>query len=405
MDNKWVRGAIPALFLHCSIGSVYAWSLFVNPISDYIGKSHTSVQFAFSLAIFFLGMSAAFFGGMVEKNVKRSSLISVCCFCGGLLLAAFAMKAKSLPLLYLGYGCLMGIGLGIGYLTPVKTLMMWFPDRKGLATGIAIMGFGLASTLAGPMINYLTSHFSLERTFITMAFVYFVPMVLAHILIKKPYDDHAAEETKMNVKEILSNKSVIFIWLMFYLNINCGLALISTAAPLMTEQGWTTGAAAVVVSIIGIFNACGRIGFATASDFAKDRIIIYRIIFILAIMGNLVGIIFGAKMGIAGIFAATLFIVAIDYGAGFSSLPALLSDRFEMNIISRVHGLVLSAWGIAGLTGNLMASFVHDAVGNYTTVMYVLVALYALAFFFSTRVAAAPRKGERKVEGRVSLNM
>lgn len=398
MNNKWIRGAIPALLLHCSIGSVYAWSLFVNPISDYIGRSHTSVQFAFSLAIFFLGMSAAFFGGMVEKNVKRSSLISVCCFCGGLILAAFAMKVKSLPLLYLGYGCLMGVGLGIGYLTPVKTLMMWFADRKGLATGIAIMGFGLAATIASPMIEYLTSHFSLERTFITMACIYFIPMVLAHILIKKPYDDHDAENTKFDVKATLTNKSVIFIWLMFWLNIHCGLALISTAAPLMIEQGWTAAAAAVVVSVMGIFNACGRIGFATASDFAKDRIIIYRIIFILAIIGNLIGIIFGIKMGILGIFALTIFIVAIDYGAGFSSLPALLSDRFEMNVISRVHGLILSAWGIAGLTGNLMASLIHDAVGNYTTVMYVLVALYALAFFFSTRVAAAPRKVEKKVD-------
>jgi len=398
MNNKWIRGAIPALLLHCSIGSVYAWSLFVNPISDYIGRSHTSVQFAFSLAIFFLGMSAAFFGGMVEKNVKRSSLISVCCFCGGLIIAAFAMKIKSLPLLYLGYGCLMGVGLGIGYLTPVKTLMMWFADRKGLATGIAIMGFGLAATIASPMIEYLTSHFSLERTFIMMAGIYFIPMVLAHILIKKPYDDHDAENTKFNVKETLTNKSVIFIWLMFWLNIHCGLALISTAAPLMIEQGWTAAAAAVVVSVMGIFNACGRIGFASASDFAKDRIIIYRIIFILAIIGNLIGIIFGIKMGILGIFAVTIFIVAVDYGAGFSSLPALLSDRFEMNVISRVHGLILSAWGIAGLTGNLMASLIHDAVGNYTTVMYVLVVLYALAFFLSTRVAAAPRKVAKKVD-------
>lgn len=108
INNRWIRGAIPALLLHCSIGSVYAWSLFVNPISQYIGKSTSSVQFSFSLAIFFLGMSAAFFGGVVEKNIKRSSLLAVICFCSGLLLASLAMKMKSLPLLYLGYGVVMG---------------------------------------------------------------------------------------------------------------------------------------------------------------------------------------------------------------------------------------------------------------------------------------------------------
>jgi OFA family oxalate/formate antiporter-like MFS transporter len=398
INNKWMRGAIPALLLHCSIGSVYAWSLFVNPISQYIGKSTSSVQFSFSLAIFFLGMSAAFGGGLVEKNVKRSSLLAVFCFCSGLLLASFAMKVKSLPLLYLGYGCLMGIGLGIGYLTPVKTLMMWFADRKGLATGIAIMGFGLASTIASPIITYLTSNYSLQTTFIMMACIYFVPMFLAHLLIKKPYDDHSAEEQGFSVKEMLSNKTVIFIWLMFYLNIHCGLSLISTAAPLMAEQGISVTAAATVVAIMGIFNAGGRLGFATASDFVKDRIIMYRIVFVLSIIGVICGIVLGVKAGIVAVLMALLCVISANYGAGFSCLPVLLSDRFSMTFISRIHGLCLSAWGIAGLTGNLMASFIHDTVGNYTTVLYFLIGLYALAFFFSTRVTAAPRKVEKTVE-------
>ena len=138
MNDKWIRGALPAVLIHISIGSVYAWSLFVKPISDYIGQSQTKVQFAFSLAIFFLGMSAAFGGKIVEKNIHKSSLISCLCFCSGLILTSFAIRYKQLPLIYLGYGCLMGIGLGTGYITPVKTLMLWFKDNKGLATGISV---------------------------------------------------------------------------------------------------------------------------------------------------------------------------------------------------------------------------------------------------------------------------
>ena len=137
INNKWIRGALPAVLIHISIGSVYAWSLFVKPISQYINKSESSVQFAFSLAIFFLGMSAAFGGKIVEKNIKRSSLISCLCFCSGLLLTSIAIYLKSLFLVYIGYGVLMGIGLGVGYITPVKTLMLWFKEHKGLATGVS----------------------------------------------------------------------------------------------------------------------------------------------------------------------------------------------------------------------------------------------------------------------------
>ena len=145
MNNKWIRGALPALLIHISIGSVYAWSLFVAKIAEYIGKTQSSVQFAFSLAIFFLGMSAAFGGKIVEKNIHKSSLISCMCFCTGLLLTGAAICLKSLLLIYIGYGCLMGIGLGTGYITPIKTLMLWFKDQKGLATGIAVCAFGFAS--------------------------------------------------------------------------------------------------------------------------------------------------------------------------------------------------------------------------------------------------------------------
>ncbi len=154
--NKWIRAAIPALLIHCSIGTVYCWSTFKQSIADAIGMSTFSVGWAFSFAIFFLGMSAAFAGKIVEMNIHRSSLISAICFTTGMLGTGLTIRFFTGPLalilIYLFYGCIMGIGLGIGYLTPVKTLMLWFKDNKGLATGISIMGFGLAKAIATPIM-------------------------------------------------------------------------------------------------------------------------------------------------------------------------------------------------------------------------------------------------------------
>src|SRR5574344_343392 len=186
LNNKWIRGALPALLIHCSIGSVYAWSMFVLPISKQLSVSTQLIQFAFSLAIFFLGMSASFGGKLVEKNVKKSAIVSTLCFCSGLLLTSLAIKYNSLIGIYIGYGCLMGIGLGIGYITPIKTLMLWFKEQKGLATGIAVCAFGFASGVASPIITSLMANMNLSDCFIALSAIYCLPMYVAHVLIKKP---------------------------------------------------------------------------------------------------------------------------------------------------------------------------------------------------------------------------
>ncbi len=153
-NNKWMRGAIPALFLHSCIGSVYCWSLLKGNIAQEMGIEVYQIEFAFSLAIFFLGMSAALGGRFVEKAVKLSSMLSCLCFASGLLLSVLAIRMQSPLGFMLSYGCLMGIGLGLGYLSPVKTLMLWFNRHKGLATGIAISGFGLSKVLFSPFIEW-----------------------------------------------------------------------------------------------------------------------------------------------------------------------------------------------------------------------------------------------------------
>lgn len=380
INNKWVRGALPALLIHLSIGSVYAWSLFSEPISNYINKPQSDVQFAFSLAIFFLGMSAAFGGKIVEKNIHKSSLVSCICFCSGLLLTALAVAIKSLWFIYIGYGCLMGIGLGVGYITPVKTLMLWFKDQKGLATGIAVCAFGFASAVASPIITALTSTFDLPLCFIFLAIIYFVPMLIAHFIIKKPewYKETDADNG-FKVTLMLTKPQFILIWLVVFLNISCGLALIGVASPIMTEQNVALQVITIVVSIMGIFNGVGRLIFSAWSDRFKSRVIIYMIILGLSIATATLTFITANDISIF----TTLVVISACYGAGFSCLPSLLSDIFGMDNISKIHGLSLTAWGIAGLVGNQISNIVHSVTNSYMPVFVVITGLYVIAFILT----------------------
>lgn len=285
MNNKWIRGALPALLIHISIGSVYVWSLFVARIADHIGKTQSSVQFAFSLAIFFLGMSAAFGGKIVEKNIHKSSLISCLCFCSGLLLTGLAVYLKSLPLIYIGYGCLMGIGLGTGYITPIKTLMLWFKDQKGLATCIAVCAFGFASAVASPIITFLTDKFTLPTCFFILSAIYFAPMIIAHFVIKKPeWYKESDTDNGFKLMSMWRERKFRLIWFVVFINISCGLALISVASPIMTDRAVNATTIALVVSIMGIFNGVGRLIFSAVSDKLKSRETIYLIILGLSIV-------------------------------------------------------------------------------------------------------------------------
>lgn len=381
MENKWTRSAIPAILLHICIGSVYSFSLFAKPISDYIGYSQSKVQFAFSLAIFFLGMSAAFGGAFVEKDIRRSSLLSTLCFCGGLLITALAVHLKSLWLLYVGYGAVLGVGLGIGYLSPVKTLMLWFKDNKGLATGISVCAFGFASTIASPIITTLLNRVSIEQTFMILAGIYFIPMMIGHFLLQKP-KDWIEPQTSSDFKRItmFKDKNFILMWLMFYLNIACGLALIPVASPMMTELDMKPATIALIVAIMGVFNGSGRLVFSAISDKLNKRKHIYYVIFTCSILMT------GATLIFHAITPLTLILISATYGAGFSCIAPLLADLYSMKNISKIHGLILSAWAIAGLTGNQMSMFIQRHTGSYMTVFYVICGLYLIAMILSMNV-------------------
>lgn len=272
-ENKWMRAVIPALLIHCSIGTVYCWSLFKGDIASYIGKPVSEVEWAFSIAIFVLGMSAAFGGKFVEKDIHKSSLLAAIFFVVGMAATGFFIYQKSLMGIYISYGVVMGIGLGIGYLTPVKTLMLWFKEQKGLATGLAVAGFGLAKVIASPLMEKLLGDRNSEGIlvnptniyimFYILAAIYLVMMVVGHLILKKPagYEEESLQMQSFSYRKVLTNKTFIGIWLMFYINITCGLALISQEKGILAFIGF--GAIGLVSSLTAIFNAGGRIAFSS----------------------------------------------------------------------------------------------------------------------------------------------
>ena len=417
-QNKWVRAAIPALLLHFSIGTVYCWSIFSQEIADYIGFSKAATEWAFSFAIFFLGMSAAFLGNVVEKDIHKSSLIATITFALGMAGTGFFIyyggnhpgSVLALVGIYVCYGFIMGVGLGTGYLSPVKTLMLWFEDKKGLATGLAVAGFGGAKAIASPIMQALLANLGeggIYKMFYILAAVYFVMMFVGHLLLAKPAGWHEPQkkEKGQGIMATIKTRPVsnyIGIWLMFYINITCGLALISQEKMIVKCIG-LAGVVGVISTVSAIFNAGGRLGFSAWADLMKDRNTIYKLIFILSIIfTGAVMLTGGIKNGEGNMLLiilvlALIFMVNAGYGGGFSNVPTLLSDHYGMGSISAIHGITLSAWAFAGLTGNQIAtlivsntgSFIEDSHGNmvnpvgYQNVLYFTIVLYVIALLIS----------------------
>ena len=287
--------------------------------------------------------------------------------------------------IYVCYGLIMGIGLGTGYLSPVKTLMLWFADRKGLATGLAVAGFGAAKAIASPIMEAMLKGLGkggIYKMFIILAGVYFVMMFVGHLLLKKPdgWHEPQTKEQRQSMFAVIKSKPVtnyIGIWLMFYLNITCGLALISQEKMIVKCLG-LAGIVGIISTVSAVFNAGGRLGFSAWADTMKDRNTIYKLIFILSIIFTGIVMVTGGirngegNMVLTILVLALIFVVNAGYGGGFSNVPTLLSDHYGMGNISAIHGLTLSAWGIAGLTGNQMAAWIVKTFGKPEIIEHVL---------------------------------
>lgn len=385
ISDKWKHGAIPALLIHGCIGTVYCWSLLQGPISEKIGLD---CSWAFSLAIFFLGISAAFFGPYVESNVSKTSLLSAILFSSGMCLSGVACWLGSIWLLYFGYGVVMGIGLGLGYLAPVKTLMLWFKDNKGLATGLAISGFGIAKVFAAPGFQYFIKNFGITEMFIFHGIFYLAVMLGAwRLLHKPPGTEEVKQSWPKSIKawaseklEILKLPNLWVYWLVFYLNITAGLAIISNEKQFFSASGY--GAfIGICLSVCAIFNTAGRLGIAWWSDYFGNRGKFFGMILAISVISCAIGFWQG------GFIPVAVLLCNAGYGAMFSIMPCALHDRYGMGRVSEIHGLILSAWAFAGLTGNQLAEFImHIPDVAYRTVILACCLIYAVGLYFSTRL-------------------
>lgn len=383
--NKWLI-VLAAIGIHISIGSVYAWSVLTKPIMQAMGFSLKEVTWTFSLAILFLGTSAGFLGTYVEKyGPRRSGLMSMCFFVSGLLGTAYALTQHSLLLLYLFYGVIGGIGLGTGYITPVSTLVKWFPNNRGLATGLAIMGFGFASLVAGPLMQILIAKFGLVQNFIILACIYAVVMTASAMYLEPPkkvvveskgeFKAKLPEQGQFTVQQAMHTWQFYALWWIFFTNITCGIGLLAVASPMAQEViGMSPIAAASMVGIIGLLNGGGRIVWSTISDYL-GRANTYIIFFIIEIAAfYLLGGVTDSFM-----FQLLVFIIITCYGGGFSCMPAYLSDLFGTKQLSAIHGRILTAWGLAGIAGPLLLSVIYESTHSYSVTLYFFSASFIIS--------------------------
>ena len=399
VKDRLFNGVFPAFLLAVCVGQIYAFTNFSTAISAHIGESKAAVQFAFSLGIFFLGMGAAFFGRIVEKDVRMAAVIGTALFIGGLLFANYGIDHKSLLHLYVGYGLLLGLGTGTIYITPVKTLMMWFPEHKAVAAAIPIVSFGLGSTFSTIAYNWVEP-MGITKAFLVYAAIYLPLMAAGCVMLRKPglrgteaaFQDKETRGTEsvrqkgvgesetesgrqqgFGYRRLLKDRFFQRSWVFMFLNISCGLMLIPLAKQMMGSAvvGYSAAVIAFIVGASGVLNGGGRLVFAAWSDCLKERRTI-----LLWILGISVVTMSAAMLPCT--IGAALLIINACYGAGFSVIPGILADHFGMDNISKIHGAVLSAWGVAGLVGNQVAILVSDKLGfGYYGVVVMLIALYA----------------------------
>ena len=399
--NKYINGVVPMLLINFSIGSVYCWTLMKEHVLEYTQFNPAVAEWCFSLAIVFLGLTAAFGGKVVEKSAKTSSWITFVMFTSGWLLTGFGIQSKNPVLAVMGFGVVQGIGLGFGYLTPVKTLMVWFGKRKGFAAGLAITGFGLAGVIANPIIAGLLETIPVYMVFYVLAGIYGVALIIASLLIHRPESTDKDTETaapsridKVNTVSLLLNKKFIMLWLALFINISCGLALISQEKQIYHLLGVSSmGAIVAFCSANATGNLLGRLCMASLQDKLDYKHIPYYLMAAcsLAVCGLLV--FFPTELALT---VAAIFVVQFFFGCGFSCLPNILHQNYGMKRLATVHGLMLSAWAAAGLFGNQLAAYTMRNHGLSALYMALGVLFVAELIIFLFWTKAVSRKWETK---------
>ncbi|WP_138419912.1 L-lactate MFS transporter [Aquibacillus sediminis] len=395
--NRWLI-ALSAIAIHLSIGSVYAYSVFKNPLSDLLGWNSKEVTMSFTIAILFLGLSAATFGKFVEKwGPRKSATIAAILFSVGTMGAGLAIQLESLIMYYLSYGVLGGIGLGLGYISPVSTLVKWFPDRRGLATGMAVMGFGAGSIITSPVAASLIQSVGISTTFYVLGVCFLVLMLSGASYIVKPPEGWVPKSmettsrtttnqskaktdlAQLTAPEAANTKRFWLLWIMMFINISCGIMLISVASPMAQQKvGMSVAAAATMVAVMGFFNGLGRIAWSSISDYIGRKNI-----FVLFFSVQLVLFLLLPNVNNAILFQVFIFVILSMYGGGFSSLPAFIGDLFGTKQLGAIHGYLLTAWSAAGVFGPMIVAAIQDATQSYNATFYIFAGLLVIALITS----------------------
>ncbi len=435
--NRWLI-AVSAILIHLSIGSIYAYSVYQTPLQALHGWSNSQVTLAFSTGLFVLGLTAASMGWFVEKHgPRRSGLLAAVVFGLGILGAGFSVQIGNLPLFIATFGVLGGVGLGIGYIAPVSTLVAWFPDKRGLATGMAVMGFGGGALITGPAAQYLMTNLSapsqpsyvetitvdgsqldvlasiasVSQTFYILGIGYFVAITLGSLYLAKPPSDWRPENmdgdlddetqevaagatskdlAQLTGREALRTPRFYLLWITMYLSISAGLMLLSQAANMTSAiTGASAAVAATIVGAIGIFNAGGRIGWAALSDYVGRT---NMFTFFLAIQMLL--LLAMPQVTNVWVFAGMLFLIVSCMGGSFACLPAYIADLFGTKAVAVIHGYLLTTWAMAGLISPQLIAYIRDTTGGFSNAMYIIAGALAVGLLVVTALRFRIRKLE-----------
>jgi MFS family permease len=425
--NRWL---VPpaALAIHLCIGQGYALSVFNIPMSRLLGITAstpddwplTTTVWMFNIAFGTLGASAFLWGKWLERvGPRRAMFASAVCFAGGFFVAAAGVALHNLLVVYAGFVA-YGVGLGLGYISPVSTLIKWFPDRPGMATGMAIMGFGGGAMVGSPLAQNLMDHYKsatstgVAPTFVTMGAIYFVFMMFGVFIVRVPPEGYRPERytpaatpkklvTTANVSADTALKTAQFwlLWAVLCLNVTAGIAVLAQASPMIQEMfpgRVTAGAAAGFVGFISVFNLLGRFFWSSVSDYI-GRKNTYFVYFALGTVLYCAVPSFG-RMGSVGLFVGAFCLIFTMYGGGFATVPAYLRDLFGVHEVGAIHGRLLTAWSVAALTGPTILTYLREyevshgvaKVEAYTVTMYVMAGLLVLGLVCNALVGPVDPK-------------
>jgi len=418
-----------ALCVHLCIGQAYAYSVFNLPMTKLIGITKsapddwklTQLGWIFSIAIFVLGCSSALFGRWVEEGGPRKAMFTAaCCWAGGFFLSAVGVSLHQLWLIYLGYGVLGGIALGIGYISPVSTLIKWFPDRPGMATGMAIMGFGGGAFIASPLSVWLMSkfntptHVGVMETFVVLGAVYFCFMIVGSIIVRVPapgwtpegYVPAAATKKMITRNDVFVYDAVKtpqfwLIWWVLCLNVTAGIGVLGQASAMSQEMfpgHITPVAAAGFVGLMSLFNMGGRFCWASLSDYIGRK----NTYFVFMVLGFVLycTVPYAGGTGNVVLFVCCFLVIISMYGGGFSTVPAYLKDMFGVRYVGAIHGLLLTAWSMAGIFGPVLVNYLREynithgvpKAQAYNNTMYIMAGLLVVGFICNALVKSVAAK-------------